>query len=212
MKEITTQSKKASETKRVEKKVHETPKRKHQRELVEVTSKIEVEPITPIKEVERKEPLELTSPPNMVNEILKVEEKHEEKEGQKHIQVLEATVAKGKDDRGHQYVQKKNNKKEFETQKTLEEDKVVKKMEEAKVVKSEETKDGCTFKRQDEKTTQASKFDKASSGSKRVGEKVHQTSERKDQRELEEVTSKMRVEQPTTVEKTPTNRDNEIPK
>ncbi|MCH81086.1 putative transmembrane protein, partial [Trifolium medium] len=212
MKEITTQFEKANGSKTVEEKVHETPKREHQRELEEVTSKIEVEPKTPIKEVERKVPLDLTSPPNTVNEILKVEEKLEEKEGQKHIQVLEATIAKGKDDRGHQYVQQKNNKKGFQTQKILEEEKVVKNMEEAKVAQSEETKDDYTFNGQDGKTTQASKFDKASSGSKRVGEKVHETSERNHQRELDEVTSKMRVEQPTTVVKTPTNMDNEIPR
>ncbi|CAJ2666299.1 unnamed protein product [Trifolium pratense] len=216
MKEITTQFEKATRSKSVEEKVHQTPKREHQRELEEVTSKIKVEAQTTvekntIKEVERKEPLELTSLPNMVNEILKVEEKHQEKEGQKHIQVLEATVAKGKDDRGHQYVQK-NNKKEFQTQKTLEDEKVVKEMEEAKVAKSEENKDDCTFKRQDGKTTQASKFDNASSESKRVGEKVHETSDRNHQRELEEATSKMRVEQPTIVVKTPTNMDNEIPR
>ncbi|PNX85072.1 hypothetical protein L195_g041138 [Trifolium pratense] len=216
MKEITTQFEKANRSKSVEEKVHQTPKREHQRELEEVTSKIKVEAQTTvekntIKEVERKEPLELTSLPNMVNEILKVEEKHQEKEGQKHIQVLEATVAKGKDDRGHQYVQK-NNKKEFQTQKTLEDEKVVKEMEEAKVAKSEENKDDCTFKRQDGKTTQASKFDNASSESKRVGEKVHETSDRNHQRELEEATSKMRVEQPTIVVKTPTNMDNEIPR
>ncbi|GAU31946.1 hypothetical protein TSUD_288800 [Trifolium subterraneum] len=212
MKEITTQFEKDSETKRVEEKVHQTPKKEHQRKL-EVTSTIEVAAQTTvektsIKGVEMKEPLELTSPPNMVNEILKVEEK----EGQKHIQVLQATIPKGKEDRGHQYVQEKNNKKEFETQKTSEEEKVVKKMEEAKVAKSEETKNDCTFKRQAGKTTPAPKFDKASSGSKRVEEKVHETLERNHQRELEEVTSKMRVEQPTTVENTPTNMDNEIPK
>ncbi|KAK2420647.1 centromere-associated protein E [Trifolium repens] len=202
LKELTTQFEKASGSKSVEEKVHETPKREHQRELEKVTSKIEVKEQTtvektPIKGVEMKEPLELTSPPNLVNEILNEEEKCEEKEGQKNIQVLEETIAKGKEDRGHQYVQEKNNKKGFQTQKTIEEEEVLKKMEVAKIAKSEETKDDHTFKRQDEKTTQASKFDEASSGSKRVGEKVHETSDRNHQRELEEVISKM---------------DNEIPK
>ncbi|KAK2366584.1 centromere-associated protein E [Trifolium repens] len=201
---------KASGSKSVGEKVLQTQKREDQRELEEVTSKIEVEAQTtvektPIQEVERKKPLELTSQPNMVNEILNEEEKCEEKEGQKNIQVLEETIAKGKEDRGLQYVQENNNnnnnnnnnKKGFQTQKTIEEEEVMKKIEVAKVAKSEETKDDCTFKRQDGKITQASKFDKASSGSKRVGEKVHETSDRNHQRELEEVTSKM---------------DNEIPK
>ncbi|WJX65699.1 hypothetical protein P8452_50329 [Trifolium repens] len=163
-----------------------------------------VEPYTtieknPTKKGKRKDPQELTRP-NMEYEISKVEEveeKHEEKEGEKHIQVLEATIAKGKEDRGNQYVQEKNNKKGFQTQKTSEEEKVVKHMEDAKLAKSEETKDDSTFKRQDGKTTQAAKFDKTSSRSKRVGEKMLETSEGNHQRELEEVTSKM---------------DNEIPK
>ncbi|CAL5185420.1 unnamed protein product [Lathyrus oleraceus] len=91
MKGNTSQFDKASGSKNVAKKVHETLKREHQRKSQESTSKMEVEPPTII---ERKKAHELTRSPNMNNEIPKVEELQEENEEGRRIHVPEATISK----------------------------------------------------------------------------------------------------------------------
>jgi len=223
-KETTPEFDMASGSKRVSEKVHEAPKRECQRESEQVSSIMEVEPQTtvektPIKKVQRKNPHELLGAPNMDNEISKVEEEQEEKEGQKNNQILAAPVSKEKEDRDQQYVQEKNDQKGFQRPKTVEEEKVMKKREGQKVAKSEE-------ENKSKMKEIIPQFDNAS-GSKRVVEKIHETLKREHQREIEQVTPKIGLEPPTSVEKTPTknvkrkepheftkppNMDKEIPK
>ncbi|XP_039690941.1 titin isoform X2 [Medicago truncatula] len=175
--ETTPQFDMASGSKRESEKMQEASKRRYQRESEQVTPKMDVEPPITVEKTQ----------------IKKVE-------GKKHIQVLEETISKEKEDKAQQCVQEKNDKKGFQTPKTIEEKIVLKKMEGLKIAKSEEEKEKYQM---EERTTP---FDKAC-GSKRVAdkvhEKVHETPLREHQREPEEFTSKIELDSPTTFEKPP---------
>jgi len=184
--ETTPQFDMASGSKKASKKMQLASKRGYQRESEQGASKTDVEPPTTVEKTQ----------------IKKVE-------GKKHIQVLEATISKEKEDRDQQYVQEKNDKKGFQTPKIVEEEKVSRKWKGPNVDKKEEEK-------KHKIKEIIPQFDKAS-GSKRVAEEVHETPERENQRELK-VTSKIEVEPPTTVEKKepheltrPGNMNNDIP-
>ncbi|RHN51731.1 putative alpha crystallin/Hsp20 domain-containing protein [Medicago truncatula] len=175
--ETTPQFDMASGSKRESEKMLEASKRGYERESKQVAPKTNVEPPTTIEKTQ----------------IKKVE-------GQKHIQVLEETISKEKEDKAQQCVQEKNDKKGFQTPKTIEEKKVLKKMEGLKIAKSEEEKEKYQM---EERTTP---FDKAC-GSKRVAdkvhEKVHETPLREHQRKPEEFTYKIELDSSTTFEKPP---------
>ncbi|XP_061349347.1 uncharacterized protein LOC133294653 [Gastrolobium bilobum] len=200
--------------------------------VVEAIGAYEASKESPKKNIVENEEKESLQPQILENQCFENEQKvdgQEEALSQCGLQEINQEETKGpkilNEDSDQQHVQENNDKKEYQTEKGVEEEWlkqergaeiVLDKREGPKVAKSEEVKEASRelLKRERGKTTQTAEekkpkmkeitqeFEKAS-GFKQVTEKKHETREKEHQRESEEVTSKMKVEPPTMIEITP---------